>query len=181
MLFTRAAMSSARAVRLVEMMGLHQLDSPRNESSPTLAPPRDWVELEERRRIFWGIFCIDSHCSISTGWPHLIDTANVTTHLPSSESAFHGGEPMETCTIHDVFNGHSYSSFAGAAIICHLFNRILKHVHRPKPGDNPENYEYGEYWKRHRDLDNTLSSAFMFLPESFQDPRVLSRSDSCPY
>ena len=49
----RAAMSSARAIRLTAMMGLHHLDSPPDESSPTLLPPRDWVELEERRRVFW--------------------------------------------------------------------------------------------------------------------------------
>ncbi|KAK6197661.1 homeodomain superfamily [Pestalotiopsis sp. IQ-011] len=47
---------------------------------------------------------------------------------------------------------------------------ILKHVHRPKPDDDPQNYEYGEYWKRHRDIDNTISSAFMFLPEHFRLP-----------
>ncbi|KAI3336446.1 hypothetical protein HD806DRAFT_517640 [Xylariaceae sp. AK1471] len=171
MMFTRAAMSCARAVRLVAMMGLHHLDSPPDESSPTLAPPRDWAELEERRRVFWGIFCIDSHCSISTGWPHLIDTAEVTTNLPASEAAFHSGQPMETCNIRDVFKGeHSYSSFAGSVVVCHLFNLILKHAHRSKPNDNPENYEYGEYWKRHRDIDNTLSSAFMFLPEPFRLP-----------
>ncbi|GAW11180.1 hypothetical protein ANO14919_005220 [Xylariales sp. No.14919] len=171
MMFTRAAMSCARAVRLAEMMGLHHLDSPPDESSPTLLPPRDWAELEERRRVFWGIFCIDSHCSISTGWPHLIDMAQVTTHLPSTEAAFCNGEPMEACNIHDVFKGdHSYSSFAGSIVVCHLFNLILKHAHRPTENDNPENYEYGEYWKRHRDIDNTLSSAFMFLPESFRLP-----------
>ncbi|KAI0408646.1 hypothetical protein F4802DRAFT_548346 [Xylaria palmicola] len=171
MMFTRAAMSCARAVRLSAMMGLHHLDSPPDESSPTLVPPRNWAELEERRRVFWGIFCIDSHCSISTGWPHLIDMAEVTTHLPATEGAFHSGESMETCSIHDVFKGdHSYSSFAGSVVVCHLFNIILKHAHRPKENDNPENYEYGEYWKRHRDIDNTLSSAFMFLPESLRLP-----------
>ncbi|KAI1429274.1 hypothetical protein F5Y12DRAFT_782025 [Xylaria sp. FL1777] len=171
MMFTRAAMSCARAVRLSGMMGLHHLDSPPDESSPTLLPPRDWAELEERRRVFWGIFCIDSHCSISTGWPHLIDMTQVTTHLPSTEAAFHSGEPMETCTIHDIFKGdHSYSSFSGSVVVCHLFNMILKHAHRPKENDNPDNYEYGAYWKRHREIDNTLSSAFMFLPESFRLP-----------
>ncbi|KAI1854719.1 hypothetical protein JX266_000837 [Neoarthrinium moseri] len=133
MLFTRAAMSSAKAVRLCEMLGLHRLDIPPEEISPTLLPPKDWLELEERRRTFWGTFCIDSHCAISTGWPHLID---------SSE--------------------------------------ILKHVHRPKPDDNPQNYEYGDFWKRHRELDNTLSSAFMFLPEdyrlpeNYQDPTAIN-------
>ncbi|KAI0969413.1 hypothetical protein F4678DRAFT_440345 [Xylaria arbuscula] len=171
MMFTRAAMSCARAIRLAGMMGLQHLDSPPDESSPTLLPPQDWAELEERRRVYWGIFCIDSHCSISTGWPHLIDITQVTTHLPSTETAFYSGQPMETCTIHDVFKGdHSYSSFSGTVAVCHLFNVILKHVHRPKESDNPENYEYGEYWKRHREIDNTISSAFMFLPESFRLP-----------
>ncbi|KAI0434112.1 hypothetical protein F5Y09DRAFT_338004 [Xylaria sp. FL1042] len=171
MMFTRAAMSCARAVRLSAMMGLHHLDSPPDESSPTILPPKDWAELEERRRVFWGIFCIDSHCSISTGWPHLVDMTQVTTRLPSTEAAFHSGQPMETCTIHDVFKGdHSYSSFSGTIVVCHLFNMILKHAHRPKENDNPENYEYGEYWKRHREIDNTISSAFMFLPELFRLP-----------
>lgn len=77
MMFTRAAMSTSRAVRLVEMMGLHRLDAPPGEISPTLLPPKDWPELEERRRTFWGVFCIESHCSISTGWPSHINALEV--------------------------------------------------------------------------------------------------------
>ncbi|KAI0180371.1 hypothetical protein GGR52DRAFT_240829 [Hypoxylon sp. FL1284] len=170
MMFTRASMSCSRGVRLVQMMGLHRLDGGSEEISPTLVPPKDWTELEERRRVFWGTFCIDSHCSISTGWPHLIDASEITTLLPASESAFHEGAPMETCSVQDAFRGRPYSSFAGAVLVCHLFNEILKHIHKPKPNDNPDNYEYGEYWQRHRDIDNTLSSAFMNLPEVFRLP-----------
>lgn len=70
-------MSSARCVRLVEMMGLHRLDGDGHEMAPTVAPPRDWTDLEERRRAFWGIFSIDCHASISTGWPTLIDPSDV--------------------------------------------------------------------------------------------------------
>lgn len=53
--FTRAAMSSARVVRLVTMMGLHRLDDPSvgDDISPVLEPPKTWIELEERRRVFW--------------------------------------------------------------------------------------------------------------------------------
>ncbi|OTA66608.1 hypothetical protein K449DRAFT_391053 [Hypoxylon sp. EC38] len=170
MMFTRAAMSCARAVRLVEMMGLHRLDGAAEEISPTILPPKDWTELEERRRVFWGVFCIDSHCSISTGWPFHVDASEVTTLLPAPESAFNNGEKVETFSLHDAFKGQPYSSFAGAILVCHLFNQILKHVHKPKPTDNPDNYEYGEYWQRHRDIDNTLSSAFMYLPQSFRMP-----------
>ncbi|KAL2017315.1 hypothetical protein VTK56DRAFT_2338 [Thermocarpiscus australiensis] len=50
---------------------------------------------------------------------------------------------------------------------------MLKHAHRPMPDDHPEDPEYGPFWKRHRELDNMLSSAFMFLPERFRLPRYI--------
>ncbi|KAK6950155.1 hypothetical protein Daesc_008481 [Daldinia eschscholtzii] len=98
MLFTRAAMSGSRGVRLAQMMGLHRLDGSAEEICPTI----------------------------------------ITTLLPAPEHAFLNGEEVETCS--------------------------------PKSKDNPDNYEYGEYWKRHRELDNTLSGAFMYLPPSFRLP-----------
>lgn len=70
-------MSSAKAVKLMHMMGLHRLDDATGEVAPTLAPPTSWADLEERRRVFWGAFCIDAHASISTGWPTLMDPADV--------------------------------------------------------------------------------------------------------
>lgn len=125
---------------------------------------------KERRRVFWGAFCIDSHAAISTGWPILIDPAEVTTHLPSSEEAFNTCTEEKTCRLNDVFTGTPYSSFAAAGIVCHVFNRIMKHVHHPRPDDRPEDFEYGPYWARHRELDNMISSFFMFLPERFRLP-----------
>jgi hypothetical protein len=38
------------------------------------------------------------------------------------------------------------------------------------PNDHPEDLEFGAFWSRHRELDNILSSAFMFLPERFRLP-----------
>lgn len=86
MLFTRAAMSSAKGARLVQMMGLDRLDGEQDLLPPTLEPPRSWLELEERRRVFWGIFAIDAHASISTGWPSLIRSEDVSVLMPSTTS-----------------------------------------------------------------------------------------------
>lgn len=47
----------------------------------------------------------------------------------------------------------------------------MKHANRSQPGDCGENFEYGKYWNRHRELDNLLSGAFMFLPERFRLPQ----------
>lgn len=81
MLFTRAALTTAKCVRLVHMMGLDSLDGDKDDIPPTLAPPTSWAELEERRRTFWGAYAIDSHASISTGWPSLIQCDDVSPHF----------------------------------------------------------------------------------------------------
>jgi hypothetical protein len=182
-------MSSARSVRLAGMMGLHRLDSTLPEEevpmAPMIAPPRSWAELEERRRLFWGGFSIDSYASISAGWPTLIDVEQVnhhigmlpkaitdarqiTTHLPASEDAFTSGVEEKSASLQDAFRGANYSTFAANIVVCHIFSRLMKHAHRPLPDDHPEDPDNGIFWKRHRELDNMLSSTFMFLPERFR-------------
>lgn len=86
MFFPRACMSSARSVRLVHMMGFHRLDltpldkqAVHSEATRTVKPPRDWIELEERRRTFWSAFCCDRYSSAGSGWPMLIDEKDVMT------------------------------------------------------------------------------------------------------
>lgn len=104
-------MSLGRCIKLIHMMGLHRLDDPNAEleMAPTIAPPKDWTELEglyklaihysphtfispytcfslfaddphtsiERRRVFWGAFAMESHASVNTGWPFLIQLDEV--------------------------------------------------------------------------------------------------------
>lgn len=77
MLFTRAAVSLAKTTRLAQMMGLDRLDGASDGARAALPPPVSWCELEERRRVFWGAFAIDSNASIATGWSCLIDPNSV--------------------------------------------------------------------------------------------------------
>ncbi|KAK4190125.1 transcriptional activator protein acu-15 [Podospora australis] len=178
LLFTRGAMSSARCVRLVGMMGLHRLDCTYTEEEHPVAemllPARDWTELEERRRVFWGAFCIDSYASLSTGWPTMIDLSQTTTYLPASEEAYANGKEEKSSTLPSVFNGAGFSTFAGNVLVCSIFNQLMKHCHRPMPDDHPEDPEFGKFWMRHREMDNTLSSAFMFLPERLRLPENIT-------
>ncbi|GAO14064.1 uncharacterized protein UV8b_06463 [Ustilaginoidea virens] len=173
MLFTRAATTCAKAVRLCQMMGLDRLDGGCHHLPPSLAPHSTWEELEERRRVFWGIFAMDSFSSISTGWPTLINPDDITTRLPASEEAFASGQEEPAPFMDDVFTGSSYSAFASTLLISQIFRSIIKHMHSCKPDDLPEDVTRGPYWRRHRDLDNKLSTVFMFLPAKFRFPRSL--------
>lgn len=157
--FSRAAMSCSRCVRLVSMLGLHQLD-------PADSVTSDWTALEERRRVFWGAFCIDSQASITTGWPGQLRTDHITTRLPSSEASFEQGrekEPSRSCRLDDVLAGHPYTAFASTVVVFHLFRAILAHV-------QDEN-DHRNFWRRHGDLDTKLSSVFVFLPAPFRLPQ----------
>lgn len=74
--FTRASMSLGRAARLVQMMGLHNVEASGGPMA-ALPPPRDWSEKEERRRTLWAIFCTDRLMSSTTGWPVLLESSRV--------------------------------------------------------------------------------------------------------
>lgn len=93
------------------------------------------------------------------------------TRLPASEEAFVSGNEEKTVFLEEVFTGAPFESFSGAIVICEVFKIILRHVHGAKPSDHADDLLNGQYWKRHRDLDNKLSSLFMFLPEKFRLPQ----------
>jgi len=75
--FSRAWMSVGRATRLAQMLGLHRLDGEDLSAKNILAPPKDFIEAEERRRTFWAAFYGDRWASSGTGWPMVIAESDV--------------------------------------------------------------------------------------------------------
>jgi hypothetical protein len=65
------------------------------------------------------------------------------------------------------------SPFAAVVLMACLFGHNWMHLHRPGPNDHPEDFLEGEFWKRHRRMDNVLSNTFMFLPERLRLPAGL--------
>lgn len=86
MYFPRAWMSTGRATRLSQMLGLHRVDGVGLDVKNSLPPANDWTDKEERRRTFWSAYCNDRYNSIGTGWPMLIDERDVgSPQLPKFE------------------------------------------------------------------------------------------------
>ncbi|KAM0247498.1 hypothetical protein ACHAQJ_009837, partial [Trichoderma viride] len=152
------------------MLALDKLDGLDDNSPATLGPPHDWTELEERRRVFWVAFSCDAQSSIATGWPSLISFEEIVTRLPASEEAFASGQEENSPYLDEVMKGAPYGGFSGSIILCHILKAIMSHVHLIKPSDRPEDATHGGFWKRHRRLDNQLSSLFMFMPDRFRLP-----------
>ncbi|EKD21317.1 fungal specific transcription factor domain-containing protein [Drepanopeziza brunnea f. sp. 'multigermtubi' MB_m1] len=174
--FTRSWMSTGRAVRLVQMLGLYKLDADGSEVKQFLPPARDWIELEERRRTFWAAFYGDRWASSGTGWPMLINESEIMTNLPSSEESFERGVPHESVSLAEALTPEgagAISPFGGVILSAALYGKNFSHLHRTGPNENPGDLANGEFWKRHRKMDNVLSNTFMFLPDHLRLPAGL--------
>ncbi len=62
----------------------------------SLPPAQNWVEEEERRRVFWNIFNLDRFCSVATGWNTSLTADDVHRRLPADGGCWHKGEAVTT-------------------------------------------------------------------------------------
>jgi hypothetical protein len=76
-LIPRAWLSIEKASRISLMLGLNRLDGLNHGIKLPIPSPTDWVEKEERRRVFWMAFCLDQSVNIGTGWPMIINEDDV--------------------------------------------------------------------------------------------------------
>lgn len=160
-------------------MGLHRLDGSGLDVKQCVAPPRDWTEKEERRRTFWMAFCEDRYVSIGTGWPMTIDENDILTNLPTSDEAFELSRPETTLSLSDSMSpsgAAKLSSFGGIVLMACLFGKNLIHLHRPDKDDRNHDLN-GEFWKRHRHMDNILLNTSLCLPSHMKLPNGLSNSN----
>ncbi|KAF4446691.1 hypothetical protein F53441_9733 [Fusarium austroafricanum] len=168
----QSSMSTAKAVRLAQILGLHQLDGTTDmRRNATLLPPKDWCELEERRRTLWTIFFLDKITSGTTGWPSLMEASRTSTLLPASEETFQLGMEEPSTTLTKVLGGDSShcSAFACRIITTHLFHECLDHTYQDHLDSNPTtDIQNSRFWKRHRDLDTGLATVFITLPETLR-------------
>lgn len=101
--------------------------------------------------------------------------------MPCSEDAFLRGVPHESSSLADALklkNIANMSSFGATVLSATLFGHYHEHARRSRPEDGIDDFVNGEFWKRHRQMDNCLSMAFLQLPRHLRmlgnttDPNV---------
>jgi len=89
MMFPNAWLTTGRATRLTQMLGLNRLDGLGLDVKQSLPNPTDVSEKEERRRTFWMAFCMDRYAGVGTGWPLIVDERDVRTPYSPDRSRDH--------------------------------------------------------------------------------------------
>ena len=119
-------------------------------------------------------FCQDRYASIGTGWPMTFDERDILTDLPSSDEAFELSKPERTSSLADSLTptgASKLSAFGSIVLMACLFGRNLVHLHRPD-SDDRDNDLNGEFWKRHRHMDNILLNTSLSMPAHLKLPRT---------
>ena len=101
------------------------------------------------------------------------------TYLPASEEAYESSTPQKTPTLAEAMKPQqvaSLSSFAGVVFVSHFFGLNLTHLHRPSPNDREADVS-GEFWKRHRNMDNVLLNTSLSLPSHLRLPAGVRNSN----
>lgn len=101
------------------------------------------------------------------------------TNLPATDEAFEKSKPQRTLPLSEVLSNEGASTlspFAGVVLMACLFGRNLTHLHRPDTHDNDHDLN-GEFWKRHRALDNILLNTSLSLPTHLRLPAGLEDSN----
>lgn len=104
------------------------------------------------------------------------------TNLPANEDNFDKSIPEDTVSLsasRTPGGVAKMSPFAGVVYIAHVFGQNLNHLHRPATEDKADDLQ-GEFWKRHRQLDNILLKTSLSLPPHLRLPAGI-RNPNCVF
>jgi Fungal specific transcription factor domain len=146
-----------------------------------LSEPEDWIEDEERRRLFWGAYILDRYATISTAFDFGINGKEIDRRLPCDNALFDANIPVQT----SWFSPAGRSSYAeyhmetlgSFAFYCELLG-IISRIHQflKRPVDIGSASEVAQWQKSYRQLDDELSSWRMSLPEQTSEAFVFQSS-----
>ncbi|KID72944.1 citrinin biosynthesis transcriptional activator CtnR, partial [Metarhizium brunneum ARSEF 3297] len=164
-----AWMSAGRAFRLVQLMKLHEIDSPTNPSS---GADHDSVTTEEKRRVFWMAYFIDHLFSMKNNSPIRLNEHVICTRLPAQESDFQNGQNTVMDFLSDAIvdqNPTTRSPFNECIVLATICGRTLSHNQqyniRCLHGDGEADWSDWDTW-----FDNILSARLQILSKCYPSP-----------
>ncbi|KAK3688668.1 fungal-specific transcription factor domain-containing protein [Podospora appendiculata] len=168
--YRRGWVSAGRALRLVQLARLHEVDCPENK-----VHEEDPVVVEERRRTFWVAYCLDRFISLNSHYSLTLVDEVISTRLPSPELAFQGGHPLQGCFLSEAIASHDHSMLsplAECAVLANISGRALAHS-QSSNNERGATISYGtpvppmDFWVRHDWLDGMLTKRLESLTRNY--------------
>ncbi|KAJ4366112.1 hypothetical protein N0V83_007747 [Neocucurbitaria cava] len=125
-----------------------------------LPEPKDWIEEESRRRLFWMIYVLDRYATVATAFEFALDENEIDRRLPCRDDMYARNVPVETRNRPENLGWFSYY-----VEILGLLTRVHKFLKKPVDITSLSDVEkwQGEY----RELDNAIEQWKYNLPQEF--------------
>ncbi|PNS17302.1 hypothetical protein CAC42_6985 [Sphaceloma murrayae] len=137
-----------------------------------LPEPRDFIEDESRRRLFWMIYLLDRYATIATAFEFALDDKEIDRKLPCREDLFSRNQPVETrwfstaeypdATDPKAANLGTFSYYIEVLGILSRVHRFLK-----KPVDIGALSDVEVWQREYRELDSSLNRWKFSLPSEY--------------
>ncbi|PWY79120.1 hypothetical protein BO70DRAFT_362897 [Aspergillus heteromorphus CBS 117.55] len=175
----QAWMSAGQAFRLVQAMRFHEIDRPRNSNSHEVLlshESSDFIETEEKRRVFWMAYFLDHLFSMRSDWPITLNEHVICTRLPIPDREFQSGQHVLGDFLSEAMTESTpklRSPFTECLILATLCGRSLLRSQQYNVskayGDMTSDWPDQHWW-----LDNILTARLEVLSQCYPPPDEIS-------
>ncbi|KAK7990892.1 transcriptional regulatory protein [Apiospora arundinis] len=141
-----------------------------------LPEPRDFVEDESRRRLFWMIYLLDRYATIATAFEFALDDKEIDRTLPCRDDLWMKNQKVDTRWFqtqdypsdlpdHDTNRPENLGAFSYYIEILGILSKIHKFLKQPVDISALSDVE--QWQMRYKQLDNLLTSWKFGLPGDF--------------
>ncbi|PNY25779.1 transcriptional regulatory protein [Tolypocladium capitatum] len=158
-----------------------------------LPEPKDFVEEESRRRLFWMIYLLDRYATIATAFEFALSDKEIDRTLPCRDDLWMANQKVETRWFktrahhgadepeHEVSKPENLGAFAYYIEVLGILSKI--HQFLKQPVDINALSDVEQWQSRYKELDTLLTNWFFNLPGEFGNMAKLfqaSRTPNCP-
>lgn len=137
-----------------------------------LPEPKDWIEEESRRRLFWMIYVLDRYATVATAFEFALDENEIDRRLPCRDDMYARNIQVETRWFntstrsdYSMNRPENMGSFSYYVEILGLLTRIHKFL--KKPVDITSLSDVEKWQSEYRELDNAIEQWKYNLPQEF--------------
>ncbi len=141
-----------------------------------LPEPRDFIEEESRRRLFWMIYLLDRYATLATAFEFALDDKEIDRALPCRDDLWIKNQKVETRWFHsndhasdlpdrDVNKPENLGAFSYYIEILGILSKIHKFLKQPVDISALSDVE--QWQMRYKELDNLLTSWKFGLPGEY--------------
>jgi hypothetical protein len=137
-----------------------------------LPEPKEWIEEESRRRLFWAVYILDRYATIATAFDFALDEKEIDRRLPCRDDLFGRNVTVETRwfstperTDYAMNRPENLGSFSYYVEIIGILSRI--HMFLKKPVDITSLSSVELWQTEYRELDREIKTWKYNLPSEY--------------